>query len=492
MCMPAANLADFPELQGLDHFLQWDLVTVNPWGVPSIAAVGARVKVAQNAIWTSTTVGYAAKVRNLRLNPRVTMLRSLGDLRSIALRGEATVEEGGGTENLARLFELMDGPEGVRPFFAETTTNPAWRRLYREYWRRILIRVRIVEVEITDETGIRRTKVGSWDSARRSGRPGTERKAPARRLQPGTLEARGRQMLKDGLPAILAVREDQRRAPLAVPVEAQVDRRGRLLVRAPALPAGEFGRSSVAVRIIDDSFELARMVAWVGTLSPGSGWREFRPRSVYGFTKPPGWLPDVAAGLAATVMSMRAGSARLVTTPSIEVASRSSLTVPSKPLVLTDHAWKALNALFSSCNATAPFYAAMAAVAPQPRARSLLSYLHHRAELERDWAHSLLIRGRRRISALELTRGVVRMRPRSLDPLGEALRQDLLLERFREVLRTDLPAPLRAAVTRELPRQWSATASRTAGRSGLAAVSAIATSASAAADRLDGPRRSST
>ena len=30
-------------LEGLDRFLQWDLVTLNPWGTPVWAAVGARL-----------------------------------------------------------------------------------------------------------------------------------------------------------------------------------------------------------------------------------------------------------------------------------------------------------------------------------------------------------------------------------------------------------------------------------------------------------------
>ncbi|MHB8394670.1 MAG: pyridoxamine 5'-phosphate oxidase family protein [Candidatus Dormibacteria bacterium] len=482
--MPRANLSDFVEFAGLDRFLQWDLVTVNPWGVPSVAAVGARVKVAENAIWTSTTVGYAAKVRNLRLNPRVTMLRSHGDLTAIVLRGEATVEEGGGTENLAHLFELMQGPEGVRPFFADTTTNPGWRWLYREYWRRILIRIRIVEVEITDGESTRKAKVDSWARPARAGDHPRARGVPRRRLALGTLDARGRQMIADKLPAVLAVGEVDQRAPLVLPVEARQDRAGRLLVRAAVLAPGEFRKASLAVRVIDDSFELARTVAWVGTISPGAGWREFQPRSVYGFTKPPGWLPDLAAGLAAAVMSAKTGASRSVSAPSIQAASRRALAVPAEPLRLSRRAWNALEVLFSSCNATAPVYAGLAVVASAPSIRSRLSYLHHRAEMERDWAHALLIHGRRQISPLDLVRGAIRMRPQALDPLAEAVRQDLILERSRSVLRVELPEPLRSGITRELSRENPSPAPPRRDRSGLAAISSLATSASAAVDRL--------
>ena len=54
--MRSAELADIPELARLDRFLQWDLATVNPWGVPVLAATGARLLPASGEIWTSTLV----------------------------------------------------------------------------------------------------------------------------------------------------------------------------------------------------------------------------------------------------------------------------------------------------------------------------------------------------------------------------------------------------------------------------------------------------
>jgi hypothetical protein len=94
-------------LAQLDRFLQWDLVTVTPWGAPSISPVGARVVPDEATIWTSTTVGYAAKLRNIRAQPRVALLRAHPDEPPMLLRGEARIVGGDGTANLAQLFRLM-------------------------------------------------------------------------------------------------------------------------------------------------------------------------------------------------------------------------------------------------------------------------------------------------------------------------------------------------------------------------------------------------
>ncbi|MGC1194510.1 MAG: pyridoxamine 5'-phosphate oxidase family protein, partial [Candidatus Dormiibacterota bacterium] len=138
---------------GLDRFLQWDLVTVTPWGAPSISPVGARLVPEEATVWTSTTVGYAAKLRNIRAHPRVALMRANAEEPPVLVRGEARVVGGDGTLNLAQLFRLMGGAGGVRRFFATSATDPFWSRLYSSYWHRFLIAVRIVEISTMGPNG---------------------------------------------------------------------------------------------------------------------------------------------------------------------------------------------------------------------------------------------------------------------------------------------------------------------------------------------------
>ncbi|MGA9775949.1 MAG: pyridoxamine 5'-phosphate oxidase family protein, partial [Candidatus Dormiibacterota bacterium] len=150
-------------LNGLDHldrFLQWDLVTLNPWRTPVWAAVGARLLPETAEIWTSTTVGFTSKVRNLTVHPRVAIMRWAPPEPAVVIRGEASVVSGDGTENLAHLFRLMGGPGAQREFFGVSSEHPLWRRLYGEYWRRVLIRIRVVEVWREGEEGWISTRHG--------------------------------------------------------------------------------------------------------------------------------------------------------------------------------------------------------------------------------------------------------------------------------------------------------------------------------------------
>ena len=444
--MRRADLADIQELAALDRFLQWDLATVNPWGVPSLAATGARLLPHAGEVWTSTTVGFQAKVRNIRLHPRVALLRYHGSGPPVLLRGEAEALEGDGTDNLAALFRLMGGQEGSRRLFYESTVDSRWRRLYREYWRRILIRVRVVEVGLFTPRGLALYRVSEW-AAPAAPAPRTPPAAPRRSTIGGALDRRGRQMLQDGVASVLAVPGGIGGAPLFCPAQVRQDRRGRILVHEqPGLGRGALPRVSLAVRVVDDTYELAREVAWIGRLQPGEGWREFVPRSTYGFTKPPGVIPDLAAGLAARVASGRLQGAGRVTVPEVEPAARRAGLARARPLLLSGASWSALEDLFSGSNAIAPWYAGWALLVREPALRTRLNYLANRAELERDWAQSLLIRGCHRVSPVRQAAAALRLRPRSADPLMESRRHDRILERSRQVLRRELPESLRAGV----------------------------------------------
>lgn len=485
--MRNADLSGIPELDGLDQFLQWDLVTLNPWGVPVVAPVGARLTPASAEIWTSTTVGYQAKVRNIAANPGVALLRLAPGEPTVLVRGEASILDGDGTSNLDGLFRLMRGSNRLGPRFSKTMRDPFWSLLYREYWHRVLIRVRIVEVEVLAPRGPSRHRIGEWRIPRFQRR----RSAPAspNLLNPprlGRLDLRGRQMLHDGVPAILAVTDRVGRAPLVVPARVRQDRKGRLLVHDEvSLPVGKVVRASLAVRALDDSFEMAQMAAWIGRLDRGQTWREFTPRSAYGFTKPPGLLPDLAAGLVATVAARRPRRGPATSAPRVrEAVTTSGLGEVSAPLQLKETAWQALETIFACTNAGAPGFAAAALVTRDPQARSHLAYLAKRAERERDWAHSLLLRGGRSLSPVALGRGALLVRPRSSKPQVEAQRQDRLLEVEREILRHALPSHLRGSVP---PRLGSRPFPETAVSSeevGLGAAWELATSLAAAFDRL--------
>ena len=480
--MRSAELADIPELARLDRFLQWDLATVNPWGVPVLAATGARLLPASGEIWTSTTVGFQAKVRNIRRHPKVALLRYEPEHRPVLVRGEAEVLEGDGTTNLTTLFELMSGPEGARPLFYDSASDLRWRGLYRQYWRRILIRVRVVEVGVFGPDGLELRRVSSWGPG-----SGASRRGPAshRDFQPGALDRRGRQMLLDGVPSVLAVPSGGQGAPLVYPAQVRQDRAGRILVRdQPGLPAGAVPRTSLAVRVLDDTYELARQVGWIGRLEPGTGWRVLVPRSTYGFTKPPGWIPDLAAGVAARAAAGREIRSGRVSTPEVGSAARRAGLTRAAPLTLSARAWAALEELFSATNAIAPWYSAWAVLAPDPALRAQLTYLANRFELERDWTQALLIRGERRVPGHRLAGAAVRLHPRSLDLNSESRRHDRLLERSRRVLRRELPDDLRVAVVKPLRGPVAGQRGLPLDRAAREAVRSAAFSGAAALDRL--------
>ncbi|MHB1639135.1 MAG: pyridoxamine 5'-phosphate oxidase family protein [Candidatus Dormibacteria bacterium] len=483
--MRRVDVTDIPELAALDRFLQWDLATVNPWGVPSVAAAGSRLLLERGEIWTSTTVGFQAKVRNIRVNPRVALLRHCLGEPAVLLRGEAEVVEGDGTDNLVALFRLMGDRDGARPRFYESATNPGWRRLYQEYWRRILIRVRIVEIGIFNPHGLSQYRIADWAAPNASRARRGPSPPPGADSGLGPLDPRGRHMIQDGVPVIMAVAEGPMSAPLIVPVRARQDGRGRIFVHEqPALPGRAFQRASLVVRVLDDTYELARMVAWIGDLAAGIGWREFRPRSAYGFAKPPGWIPDMAAGLAANLAARRQPASRRVSPPELLPAATEAGLRRSAPLHLPDGTWRALEDLFSSCNAIIPWYATQAILTRDRHLRADLNYLANRADLERDWAQSLLIRGGRRVSAPTLARGVVAMAPRASDPRTEALRRDRLLERTRQILRRELPEPLRPAVLTRLRSGPSTAAPISRDLAILEVARSAMGSAAAALDRL--------
>ena len=433
-------------LEGLDRFLQWDLVTLNPWGTPVWAAVGARLLPDQGEIWTSTTVGFTSKVRNLTVHPRVAMMRwsAAGD--QVVIRGEATVHSGDGTENLAQLFRLMGGPGAQREFFGISSEHPFWRRLYGEYWRRVLIRVRIVEVwRPASGRGWDRHRVGRFTLPRER-RPPSPIGPPRRRTYSGRLQLSGLQMLADGMPSALAVLDRPSRAPLALPVQARL-RHGGVEVMAPEeLGSGAERRASLVTRVVDDSYEMARMVGWIGSVEGGEGWRRFSPRSVYGFVKPPGVVPDVAAGLVAALAA--AGDRSEVSRPRVRSSARQAAgeTVPT--LELPPSVWAALQRLFALAAADAPWLSAAAALARVPGERFQLALLAQRATMERDFAHSLLVRGHRPLA----TRGLVGAARSARLPIGRAVVEARRRERVRQLAADGLRQTLPAELTFGLPR----------------------------------------
>ncbi len=474
-------------LDQLDRFLQWDLVTLNPWRTPVWAAVGARLLPDTAEIWTSTTVGFTSKVRNLTIHPRVAIMRWAPPEPAVVIRGEASVVSGDGTENLAQLFRLMGGPGAQREFFGVSSEHPLWRRLYGEYWRRVLIRIRVVEVWRQGEEGWLSTRHGPFHGPRERPAP-TPVGPPSRRAASGRLETPGLQMVADGMPAALAVFDPRSGAPLALPTEARLVA-GRIEVRPPAsIPTRLHRRSSLVVRVVDDSYEMARMVGWIGTLEPGSGWRQFLPRSVYGFVKPPGLVPDVAAGLAAAVAA--AGDRSEVSRPRVRHSAQlaGGKTVPR--LRLSARAWAALERLFSEAAAAAPMLSAAAAISPDPAARAQLALLAQRATMERDFAHSLLLRGHRPVPPLRLAGIALAARPRGTRALAEALRRDRDRERWRAQLRSELPPLLTFGLpAREASDNAAAPESRSlVGAAALSAAESVVAVADRLLARLGGPR----
>jgi hypothetical protein len=407
--LPQAN-SRVPELfASVDRFLQWDLITVTPWGAPSISPVGARLVPDEATVWTSTTVGYAAKLRNIRAHPRVAMLRANPEEPPLLVRGEARIVTGDGTDNLAKLFHLMGGAGGSRRFFATSATDPFWSRLYRAYWQRVLVAVRIVEIATLGGAGWEPLRVANWSRAQMSDASVPRQRGRAPRQ---LMDARGRVMLESGTPVVLATVRREGSAPLAWPVTAKPLRTGAIRVEAGfPLPAGRLPHSSLATRVIDDTFEFARLAGWIGTLEPGQGSRLLLPRDSYGFAKPPGVVGDLGAGVAALLRVATSSRASEVGPPNLARAVEVGGAATLPRLHLPEHAWHLLEQIFARRNAAAPWYAAMGAVTSDRTQRVALTLLAEEADLERDWAHALLARGSRRVGAAQLAAGAIAFRP---------------------------------------------------------------------------------
>ncbi|MGH7610697.1 MAG: pyridoxamine 5'-phosphate oxidase family protein [Candidatus Dormibacteria bacterium] len=440
--MPLPDPAPAPPHPARDRFLHWDLVTVTPWGAPAISPVGARWLDVEGTIWTSTTVGYAAKLRNIRAHPQVCLLRAAPGGEPVLLRGEARVHTGDGTANLARLFQLMGGPAGTRPFFAATTSHPFWRRLYRSYWRRVLVEVKVVEVGTLGADGWQIRRLSDWGPPPPAAAAGSRR--PRAAISQRLLRARGQDLLAAGLPALLAVNLPRDRAPWAWPVEARPGLAGEPLVQAPpGLPAERLARASVATRLVDDRFEGAQMVGWLGTLEAGAGQRSLVTRSLYGFVKPPGVVGDLGAGLAALWGDARLAGRREVSAPDLVRAAAQVGGVQGADLRLRDAIWRLVEDLFARRNAAAPWYAALAAGARDPRSRGRLAAAARRAELERDWALGLLNAGGRRVGLDRLARGALAFAPNPLLPERSLRREEARVAELLRRLRAQLPPELR-------------------------------------------------
>lgn len=439
--MPEADPRVAPLFAGVDRFLQWDLVTVTPWGAPSISPVGARLVPEEATIWTSTTVGYAAKVRNIRRQPRVALMRSYPGQPALLIRGEARVVAGDGTANLAQLFQLMGGAGGARRFFATSAADPFWSRLYRAYWRRFLIAVRIVDISTLGEGGWERLPVAAWSSAKAVSPRPLRRSPGPRRLN--LLDPLGRALLEAGTPAAFATVRRRGSCPSIWPVSASIGAGGTISIEAGVpLPGGRLPHSSLAVRMIDDSFEVARMAAWIGTLEPGQGTRLLLPRARYGFAKPQGVLGDLAAGTAALAQSALQPQATQVSSPDLARALELGRGQPAPRLELTDAVWSLVEQLFARRNAAAAGYAALAALVPNSPLHEWLGLLAERAQLDRDWAQALLTRGAQRVGAVQLALGALALRPDPAAPLASLSREETRVRMLKARLVGQLPPGL--------------------------------------------------
>jgi hypothetical protein len=479
--VPGLDPAVLELFDGLDRFVQWDLVTVTPWGAPAISPVGARLVPDEATVWTSTTVGYATKVRNIQLHPRVALLRVQADEPSILVRGEARVVAGDGTLNLAQLFRLMGGAGGARRFFATSAKDPFWRRLYRSYWHRFLIAIRIVEISRMGPLGWEPLKVGHWSPTRHG-----QQAPPKRRRRPpslGLLDSRGRALLQAGVPAALASVEVVGDCPMIWPVRATVERGGGIRVDSDvSLPPGRLPHSSLAVRVVDDTFETAQMVGWMGTLDSGRGGRRLETRGPYGFIKPPGVVGDLAAGIAALVQDRPRGDVPQVSPPDLALALDLGGAESAPRLELSEPAWSLVEQVFARRNAAAPWYAGMALVVPDRQLKKSLTLFADRAQLERDWAHGVLTRGSRRVGPSRLAAGAIAFRPNPAAARATAVREEAEVGRLLESVAAQLPAGVGAPPARvdEAPRSRSGR--RPDGALGAATLAAAA-SVAAALDR---------
>jgi len=436
--VPELDSAVLELFHSADRFLQWDLVTVTPWGAPSISPVGARLVPEEATIWSSTTVGYAAKVRNIQAQPRVALMRTHPGERALLVRGEARVVGGDGTLNLAQLFRLMGGAGGARGFFATSATDPFWSWLYRSYWQRFLIAVRIVEISTMGPSGWEPRRVARWSRPKpadsRLTRP---RRAPQRRT---LWDTKGRSLLAAGAPGALATVRREGACPVVWPVRAAPEVGGAIRVDAEfPLPRGRLRHSSLAVRVIDDTFEVAQMAGWIGTLEPGEGSRLLRPRASYGFTKPPGLLGDLAAGVATLVRVRSERQPLRVSSPDLARAVELGGAGAAPQLELPEPAWILLEQIFARRNAAAPWYAGMATLIADPPLQRTLRRLSERAQQERDWAFGLLIRGSRRVGLARLSAGALALRPNPTAPEATAVREEAQVDRLLRRLVPQLP-----------------------------------------------------
>jgi hypothetical protein len=212
------------------------------------------------------------------------------------------------------------------------------------------------------------------------------------------------------------------------------------------LGSGAERRASLVTRVVDDSYEMARMVGWIGAVEGGEGWRRFSPRSVYGFVKPPGVVPDVAAGLVAALAA--AGDRSEVSRPRVRSSARQAAgeTVPT--LRLPPSVWSALERLFALAAADAPWLSAAAALARVPGERVQLALLAQRATMERDFAHSLLVRGHRPLAA----RGLVGAASSARLSMGRAMVDARPRERVRQLVIDRPHQTLPPELTFGLPR----------------------------------------
>ncbi|MGA7362520.1 MAG: pyridoxamine 5'-phosphate oxidase family protein [Candidatus Dormiibacterota bacterium] len=471
---------------GLDRFLQWDLVTVTPWGAPSVSPVGARLVPEEATVWTSTTVGYAAKLRNIRAHPRVALMRANAEEPPVLVRGEARVVGGDGTLNLAQLFRLMGGAGGVRRFFATSATDPFWSRLYSSYWHRFLIAVRIVEISTMGPNGWEPIKVANWSHAKSAASPLSRPRRPPSR--PGLVDAKGRAMLSAGTPVALATVRREGAAPLVWPVRATPEAGGDIRVDAGfPLPPERLPHTSLAVRVLDDTFEVAQMVGWIGTFEPGKSSRLLRPRASYGFTKPPGVVGDLAAGFAALVRIAGLKHPPRVSSPDMARAVELGGATASPKLELPEPGWRLIEQIFARRNAAGPWYSGMATVVSDRRLQRSLKILSERAQMERDWALGLLARGSRRVGAARLAAGALALRPNPATPEAVVSREETQIAGLLNRLVAQLPPgvagpPKRAEVDL---RAGSAPTDRRGPDRGVADVTmAVAGSLAAAVDRL--------
>ncbi len=423
------TVADMSAAAPSDRFQQWDLITVTPWGAPVFTPVGARYLPGERTLWTSTTVGYPAKLRNIRANPRVSALRQAPGEALWLARGWAEIIEGDGTANLTQLFQLMEGPGTVRPFFGATAQHPLWRPLYRAYWRRVLICVHVVELLELEGGAWTTHTAGDWPPVALTPPPA----AAPRRREPMRLDRWGETLIDARQPAALAAVLEPGQAPQAWPVEVTHSGPGRLKVRGACLPAAGMAHASLAVRVVDDSFEMARMVGWIGALQSGDGARRFTARSAYGFRKPPGLVADLAAGVATTVQAAVSADAQ-VSPPDPERAAAVQPSTIRTPPELPPAAWRLVKEIFARRNAVAAWYSASAVLHRDPQERARLERLARWSELERDWAQRLLLEGGRPVGPVRLLRAAAGL-PLPPGPEGALRRREKELRQLRSQLR---------------------------------------------------------